>query len=131
MTRRWLQSADVEIDQDTGAILVRGDASTTTAPPSSLAGGTKTVVAAGIPEPLVATSTPCRSVWIGPLCDADGVGTNTKSVFLGDSANQNMPLLPNSVSGVVLSIDDAAKVYVKVGADGEGVVYRVFALQNQ
>jgi len=66
-------------------------------------------------------------VWIGPLCDADGVGTNTKPVFLGDSANQNMPLLSNSVSGMVLTIDDAAKVYVKVGVDGEGVAYRIFA----
>jgi hypothetical protein len=126
VTRRWLQSADVDVDESTGAILVRGDSSITTTPPSSLAGGTKAVVAAGIPEPLVAASTPCRCIWIGPLCDADGVGINTKPVFLGDSANQNMPLLPNSVSGVVLAIDDATKVYVKVGADGEGVAYRVF-----
>ena len=127
MTRRWLNSADVEIDPETGALLVRGDSSTTTAPPGSLAGGTKTVAAAATPEPLVATSTPCRCVWIGPLCDADGVGTNTKPVFLGDSNNQNMPLLPNSVSGVVLSIDDASKVHVRVGVDGEGVAYRIFA----
>lgn len=126
MTRRWLQSADVDVDETTGAILVRGDSSTTTAPPSSMAGGTKTVAAANTPEPLVAASTPCRCVWIGPLCNADGVGTNTKPVFLGDSVSQNMPLLPNSVSGVVLSIDDASKVYVKVGVNGEGVAYRVF-----
>ena len=127
MTRRWMQSADVEIDEATGALLVRGDSSTTTSPPSSLVGGTKTVVAVGIPEALVGASTPCRCVWIGPLCDAEGVGTNTKPVFLGDAANQNMPLLPTSISGVVLSIDDASKVYVKVGADGEGVAYRIFA----
>ena len=126
MTKRWLNSADVEIDEATGALLVRGDASTTTAPPSSLVGGTKTVTAAAIPEALVATSTPCRCVWIGPLCNTEGVGTNTKPVFLGDAANQNMPLLPTSISGVVLSIDDASKVYVKVGADGEGVAYRIF-----
>ena len=127
MTRRWLQSADIEIDPETGAILVRGDSSTSTAPPSSLAGGTKTVAAAATPEPLVAVSTPCRCVWIGSLCDADGVGTNTKPVFLGNSVNQNMPLPPSSVSGVVLSIDDASKLYVKVGVNGEGVAYRIFA----
>ena len=127
MTRRWMQSADVEIDEATGALLVRGDASTTTAPPSSLVGGTKTVTAAATPEALVATSTPCRCVWIGPLCNTDGVGTNTKPVFLGDAASQNMPLLPSSISGVVLVIDDASKVYVKVGTDGEGVAYRIFA----
>ena len=127
MTRRFLQSADIEIDPTTGALLVRGDASTSTAPPISLAGGTKIVAAAATPEPLVATSTPCRCVWVGPPCDADGVGTNTKPVFLGDSNNQNMPLPPNSISGVVLSIDDANKLYVKVGVDGEGVAYRIFA----
>lgn len=127
MTRRWLSSADVEIDPTTGAILVRGDSGTTTAPPSSLAGGTKTVASANTPEAIMATPTPCRCVWIGPLCNADGVGTNTKPVFMGDSTNQNMPMLPNSVSGVVLSIDDASKVYVKVGANGEGVAFRIFA----
>ncbi len=126
MTRRWLQSADVDVDETTGAILVRGDSSTTTAPPSSMAGGTKTVAVANTPEPLVGVATPCRCVWIGPLCNADGVGTNTKPVFLGNSVSQNMPLLANSVSGVVLSIDDASKVYVKVGVNGEGVAYRVF-----
>jgi hypothetical protein len=125
MTRRWLQSADVEIDPVTGAILVQGDSGATT--PTSLVGGTKTVAAAATPAALVAMSTPCRCVWVGPLCNADGVGTNTKPVFLGDSASQNMPLLPNSVSGVVLSIDDASKVFVKVGVNGEGVAYRIFA----
>ena len=127
MTRRWLNSADVEVDETTGALLVRGDSSTTTAPPSSLAGGIKNVASAGTPEPLVATPTPCRCVWIGPPCDADGLGTNSKPVFLGNSDNQNMPLLPGSVSGVVLSIDDAGKIYIKVGIDGESVAYRIFA----
>ena len=127
MTRRWLNSADVEVDETTGALLVRGDSSTTTAPPGSLAGGTKTVALAGTPEPLVAMSAPCRCVWIGPPCDADGLAINTKPVFLGDSDNQNMPLLPGSVSGVVLSIDDASKIYIKVGIDGESVAYRIFA----
>ena len=181
MTRRWLQSADIEIDDDSGALLVKvGDAELKVdmadidvsaivagiggapggktlkdlvaavasvahipadpakesgrlseiagrlAIATALAGGIKTVAAAATPEALVATSTPCRCVWVGPLCNADGVGTNTKPVFLGDSGNQNMPLLPNSISGVVLSIDDAGKVYVKVGVNGEGVAYRLF-----
>jgi hypothetical protein len=127
MTRRWLGSADVEIDEVTGALSVQGAVSATTASPSSLVGGTKTVTPAATAQALVATATPCRCVWIGPLCNADGVGTNTKPVFLGNSANQNMPLLPSSISGVVLSIDDASKVFVKVGINGEGVAYRVFA----
>jgi hypothetical protein len=127
MTRRWLNSADVEINEETGAILVESDSSGGTAPPTSMIGGTKTVALAGTPQALVATSTPCRSVWIGPLCNTDGVGTNTKPVFLGNSVNQNIPLLPSSISGVVLSIDDANKIFVKVGVNGEGVAYRIFA----
>jgi hypothetical protein len=127
MTRRWLQSADVDIDPATGALLVRGELGGGASSPSSLAGGTKTVASAGTPESLVATSTPCRCVWIGPVCDGEGVGTNTKPVFLGDSASQNMPLVPSSISGLVLSIDDASKVFVKVGVGGEGVAYRIFA----
>ena len=128
MTRRWLGSADVEIDPASVALLVKGDlGGGSVTPPTSLVGGTKTVASAAVAEPLVAVPTPCRCVWVAPVCDADGAGTNTKPVFLGDAANQNMPLAPTSISGVVLAIDDASKVFVKAGADGEGVVYRVFA----
>lgn len=130
MTRRWLGSADVEIDEATGALLVQGGASTGGAAPtapSSLTGGTKTVAAAGTPEALVTASTPCQCVWVGPPCDADGLATNTKPAFIGDQHNQNMPLLPNSIAGVVIAIDDASKLFVKVGVNGEGVAYRIFA----
>ena len=128
MTRRWLGSADVEIDPASGALLVKGDlGGGSVTPPTSLVGGTKTVASAAVAEPLVAVPTPCRCVWVAPVCDADGAGTNTKPVFLGDAASQNMPLAPTSISGVVLSIDDANKVFVKAGADGEGVAYRIFA----
>ena len=127
MTRRWLSSADVEINEATGAILVDGGSGGSTTPPTSMIGGTKTVASAAAPQPLVSAPTPCRCVWIGPLCNSDGVGTNTKPVFLGDGASQSMPLLPNSISGVVIAIDDASKIVVKVGVNGEGVAYRIFA----
>ena len=127
MPRRWLNSADVEINQATGAILVESACDSRMTPPTSMTGGSKTVTPAATAQALVATSTPCRCVWIGPLCNTDGVGTNTKPVFLGNSVNQNMPLLPNAISGVVISIDDASKIYVKVGVNGEGVAYRIFA----
>ena len=126
MTRRWLGSADVEINEATGALRVEGTTSGDSVP-TSMVGGTKTVTPATTPQALVSTSTPCRCVWIGPLCNTDGVGTNTKPVFLGNSVNQNMPLLPSSISGVVISIDDANKIFVKVGVNGEGVAYRIFA----
>jgi len=38
-----------------------------------------------------------------------------------------MPLTPSNFEGYFLPIDDASKVYVKVGADGEKVNYRIFA----
>lgn len=127
MTRRWLGSADVEVNEQTGAILVEGASSSESAPPTSMVGGTKSVTPAATAQALVAVSTPCRCVWIGPLCNTDGVGTNTKPVFLGNSVNQNMPLLPSSISGVVIAIDNANKIFVKVGVNGEGVAYRIFA----
>jgi len=137
MTRRWLQSADVEIDDASGALLVKigdsgSDSSLTElasrlAPATSMAGGTKIVASAGIAEALVDGPTPCRSVWIGPLCIPEGMGINSMPVFLGDSNNQNMPLLPSSISGMVIDIDDASKIFVSVGFDGEGVAYRIFA----
>ncbi len=96
-------------------------------PAKSFPGDTKIVADTATAEPLVDVPTPCRSVWIGPPCDANGVAGNTKPVFLGDSAGQNKPLLPTNFEGVEIEIDDAAKVYVKVGANGEGVVYRIFS----
>lgn len=132
MSRRWLQSATVEIDDATGALLVSGvgggggGGGGSQPPPSSLVGGTKTVTLAATPEPLVASATPCRSVWIGAPCDSNGAPTNTKPVFLGDASNQNMPLAPASITGVAIAIDDAAKIYVRVGANSEAVEYRIF-----
>ena len=96
------------------------------APAGSLAGGTKAVAAAATAEVLASESTPCRWVWLGARVDADGNALNTKPCFIGDSAGQNIPLLTNDFAGVTIQIDDAAKLYVKVGVDGEGVAYRIF-----
>jgi len=35
--------------------------------------------------------------------------------------------MPSNYEGVVIRIDDPSKVYVKVGINNQGVVYRVFA----
>ena len=37
------------------------------------------------------------------------------------------PQLPSNFEGVVVRIDDASKVFVKVGVANQGVVYRIFA----
>ena len=99
----------------------------TLAPPSTFAGGVKTVAAAATPEKLVAVATPCRAVWIGAPCDATGAATNTETALAGDSATQSMPIAPTDFHGQVFPIDDASKIYVKAGADGESLNYRIFA----
>jgi len=119
MARKWIYSADVQVS-NAGALL------TDLAGCGAFAGGTKTVASAATPEPLVADSTPCRFVWIGARVDSDGNPLNTKPVFLGDSDSQNIPVMPTNYEGVIIRIDDASKIYVRVGVDGEGVFYRIF-----
>jgi len=120
MAKMWLHSVDVEVDDSGRPLFGIGGC-------SSMAGGTKTVAAAATPEPLASESTPCRLVWLGARVDGDGNPVNTKPCFLGDADSQNIPVLPSNYEGLVIRIDDAAKVYVKVGVDGEAVVYRIFA----
>ena len=127
MTRRWLQSADVEIDETTGALLVQGDVGSTVKSPTSLAGGTKTLATGGVPEPLVGSSTPCQFVWVGARVDGYGVSQNVGPCFVGDAAVQNIPVMLANYEGIVIYIDDAVKLYVRATNDGDGVVYRIFA----
>ena len=122
MARRWLHTVDVETDEN-GSPLVEKALKT----PTSLAGGTKNVASAATPEPLVAEAAPCRFVWLGAPVDGDGVAVNTKCVFVGDADNQNIPLMPSNFEGVVVQIDDASKLYLKAGVNGEGLAYRIFA----
>ncbi len=119
MPRRWLQSVDVEIDPAIGALLV--DARS----PITFKGGTKSVAAVNTPEPLVRQSTPCRFVWVATPVADDGEAINTKAVYIGDGENQNLPLMPRNYRGVVIRIDDAAKLFVRVAVAGESVVYRI------
>lgn len=120
MARRWLNSIDVEVSPN-GAPLFDVAGCT------SFIGGTKTVPSAGTPQALVASSTPCRFVWIGARVDNNGNPQNTAPCFIGDSANQNISILPSNYEGVMIRIDDAVKVFVRVVVNNQGVVYRVFA----
>ncbi len=120
MTRRWIQTASLEIDEATGALLVE------TRPPVQFDGGTKTVNTVGAARKLVADPTPCRAVWVGARFDANGVSQNTKPVFVGDNASQNMPIPPADYVGRMIEIDDASKIYLRVGVSGEGLVFRIF-----
>ena len=123
MAKRWLQATDVMVDDETGALLVAADVQ----PASEITTGTKTVASAATPEPLVAVSTPCRAVWLGARISATGVAQNTKPVFIGGAAGQHIPVMPNNPEGLVIAIDDASKLSVKVGTNGEGVNYAVLA----
>ena len=123
MVRRWIQSADVEINPETGALLVAADVQ----PASAITTGTKTVASAATPEPLVAVSTPCRAVWLGARVSSTGVAQNTKPVFIGGASGQHIPVMPNNPEGLVIAIDDASKLRVKVGTNGEGVNYAILA----
>lgn len=120
MTRRWIHSLDVEYDPVRGTIL------TDQPSPSAFAGGTKTVSSSAAPEPLVAASTPCRFVWIAARVDSDGLPQNQSPCFVGDAANQNIPIMMSNYEGLVIRIDDASKIHVRVSVNGEGVVYRIF-----
>lgn len=102
------------------------------APAVSFTGGWKTLAAAATAEPLVSVSTPCKGVWLGARVNADGGAVNTKPVFVGSSVakavyNQGaIPIMPDNVLGIVIRIDDAKKVFVKAGVNGEGVAFQIF-----
>jgi len=120
MAKRWINSMDVEVSPS-------GAPQFDIAGCTSFAGGTKTVSSTGTPEPLVATSTPCRFVWVGARVDNSGNPLNGYPCFIGDSANQNIPVMPSNFEGLIIRIDDAGKVYVRVAGSGNGVAYRIFA----
>ena len=120
MAKRWIHSLDVEVGESGAPLFDLAGCVT-------LAGGTKTVPSASTPQPLVATATPCRFVWVGARVDTYGNPLNTRPCFVGDQASQNIPVMPSNYEGVVIRIDDASKLYVKVGINNQGVTYRVFA----
>jgi len=96
-------------------------------PASAIVCGTLAVADAGTPEPLVEEPTPCKRVWIGAPCDALGAAENTRPAFIGGEAAQTIPLVPSNYEGFVIDIDDAAKLFVKVGVDGQSVRYAILA----
>ena len=120
MAKRWINSMDVEVGANGAPLFDIAGCAT-------IDGGTKTVASTSTPEALVAASTPCRFVWIGARVDSYGNPQNTRPCFVGDQANQNIPVMISNYEGLVIRIDDASKVFVKVGVNNQGVVYRIFA----
>ncbi len=120
MTRRWLNSVDVEVGENGAPLFDMAGC-------VSFVGGTKTVASSSTPEKLVPDPTPCSFVWVGARVDGSGNPQNTAPCFIGDAAGQNIPILQSNYEGVVIRVDDASKVHVKVGVNGQGVAYRIFA----
>lgn len=84
------------------------------APPSSLLDGTATVVTAGNPVALAA-STSCLRVTVTAL------DSNTGYILVGSSGGQSNKLWPED--SIQIEIDDLAKVFIDAENDGEGVSY--------
>jgi hypothetical protein len=142
MSRRWLQSADVEIDDNSGAILVgvsglqfvqgnnallvQGEVVSTPKPPTSLSGGVKTTSSNNL-EPLVDNSSPCQFVWIGARVNNDGSPQNNGLCWVGGSSNQSIPILPNDFHGIMIPVDDASKISVYTLNMYEGVAFQIFS----
>jgi len=93
---------------------------------STIICGVKTVSNPSTPEKLVASSTPCKAVWVGARCNENGVALNTKPCFLGGSSAQYITLRTDNFEGFTFKVSDATNIYVKVGASGEGVFYAIF-----
>jgi hypothetical protein len=91
--------------------------------PTVMTCGVKTVAAAATPEQLVAVATPCKYVVIS----ARRLTPNTGDAFIGTAATQNLFIDKANFEGRVIPIDDASKLYIKVGVNGEGVNYSIFA----
>jgi len=95
--------------------------------PTAMICGTKIIADADVAEPLVDESTPCKSVWIGaPVTIEPGAAVNTKGVLVGNGTTQNFPIMPSNFEGKTFPIDDASKLWVKAGVDGESINYIIY-----
>jgi len=92
-------------------------------PPTSIASSTKAGSAGG--AQLVAVSTPCKGVWLGPP-ETAGVATNAAPVYVGGSDAQLIPVMPDNFEGIYVEIDNANKLYLK-SATAESLRYAIFA----
>ena len=90
--------------------------------------GVKTVAATATPEALVASSTPCKRVWVGAPVDDDGVAVNTKVVRISGAgtASVGYAVLTTDHKGFYIPIADAADLTVRVAVNGEGISYVAF-----
>lgn len=91
--------------------------------PTSIDSGVKSVTTAGTAETLVASSTPCKKVIL--LADP---GNTTDEIYYGASdVNSTTGMIVYSAQKEVIEIDDAQKIYVDVGTNGDSIRYIILA----
>jgi len=87
--------------------------------------GRKEVALAGTAESLVAVSTPCRKVDVMAETDNTGVVVVGGSrVVAAQASRAGIPLQAGQFYS--FEIDNAAKVYLDVTVDGDGVTYNIW-----
>lgn len=87
-------------------------------PNTNIVSGSRVVTAAGTQVTLTAASIPCREVVI------QAKAANTDFIYVGGSdiaAGAGIQL--DAREGVTINIDDAFKVWIDAGVNGEGVTY--------
>lgn len=97
-----------------------GDPGTDT--PASVNHGSKNVTTAGTDVPLVASSTPCKSVTVMAR------STNTSAIVVGGSGvdatlGTGNGVLLYALDAITIEVDDLADVYIDSLVNGEGVKF--------
>ena len=122
VTQAWVAISEElpEGNRLLGRVLVEGASPGNSLPVEQVASGvedgTKTVTTAGTAEPLVASSTPCLSVLI------TAKRANAGYIYVGGitiESGRGLELPPTS--GIVIAIDDLAKLWLDASSDGDGV----------
>ena len=91
-----------------------------------VAAGTKIVAAAATPERLVATSLNCQRIFLQARADSSGTPLNTKPVLVGAQGYETLRIMPNQLTPIPIYWENAYTLFVKSGANGEGVDYVIF-----
>jgi len=87
--------------------------------PTTINSGVKSVTTAGIAETLVASSTPCKKV----ILLADPSNTTSQIYYGASDVDSTTGMIVYSAQKEVIEIDDAQKIYVDVGTNGDSIRY--------
>jgi hypothetical protein len=113
-------TGELIVGSESVALKTNANGELITAVASSISGGSKDTVTAGIRVALTATSTPCKTVFI--KAKSGNIGT----IYVGgDDVDAINGIDLSATDHVELDIDDLAKVYIDSTEDAEGVGFTV------